>query len=87
MPNVLGQTFSQLGNSNGAGDGSAIYLGIVSTAYDIKSLVFDEVSSTGNGNDFAINRVNVNPVPIPGAILFFGPGLVGLAAVRRRFKK
>lgn len=27
------------------------------------------------------------PVPIPGAILLFGPGLLGLAAVRRRFKK
>ena len=27
------------------------------------------------------------PVPIPGAILLFAPGLVGLAAVRRRLKK
>ena len=27
------------------------------------------------------------PVPLPGALLLFGPGLVGLAAVRRRFKK
>ena len=27
------------------------------------------------------------PVPIPGALLLFGPGLAGLAAVRRRFKK
>jgi hypothetical protein len=26
-------------------------------------------------------------VPIPGALLLFGPGLVGLAAIRRRFKK
>jgi hypothetical protein len=26
-------------------------------------------------------------VPIPGAIFLFAPGLVGLAAVRRRFKK
>jgi hypothetical protein len=28
-----------------------------------------------------------SPVPLPGALLLFGPGLVGLAAVRRRFKK
>jgi hypothetical protein len=27
------------------------------------------------------------PVPIPGAILLFAPGLLGLAAIRRRFKK
>jgi len=27
------------------------------------------------------------PVPLPGALLLFAPGLVGLAAVRRRFKK
>ena len=25
-------------------------------------------------------------VPLPGALLLFGPGLVGLAAIRRRFK-
>ncbi len=28
-----------------------------------------------------------SPVPIPGALLFFGPGLVGLAAIRRKFGK
>jgi len=28
-----------------------------------------------------------NPVPLPGALWLFGPGLVGLAAMRRRFKK
>jgi hypothetical protein len=28
-----------------------------------------------------------NVVPIPGAIFLLGPGLLGLAAVRRRFKK
>ncbi len=27
------------------------------------------------------------PVPLPGALLLFAPGLVGLAAIKRRFKK
>jgi len=30
---------------------------------------------------------NYTPVPIPGAILLFAPGLVGLMAIRRRVKK
>ena len=31
--------------------------------------------------------INATPVPIPGALWLLGPGLVGLAAMRRRFKK
>lgn len=33
------------------------------------------------------NVIVSSPVPIPGALLLFGPGLAGLAAIRRRFKK
>lgn len=32
-------------------------------------------------------RITEAPVPIPGALLLFAPGLAGLAAVRRRFTK
>lgn len=38
--------------------------------------------TTGSGGS-----ISQSAVPIPGAILLFAPGLVGLAAIRKRFKK
>jgi hypothetical protein len=42
-----------------------------------------------NGVWYYLDAVSVTaaPVPLPPAIFLFAPGLVGLAAVRRRFKK
>jgi hypothetical protein len=34
-----------------------------------------------------VTGFSTSAVPIPGAILLFAPGLAGLAAIRRRFKK
>jgi hypothetical protein len=45
----------------------------------------DTIGYTNNGRfgpDFTFNAV-----PLPGAFLLFGPGLLGLAAIRRRFKR
>lgn len=36
---------------------------------------------------FSPGAVIFTSTPLPGALLFLGPGLVGLAAIRRRFKK
>ena len=43
--------------------------------------------SLSNGAYTTLDYALVSGVPIPGAILLFVPGLVGLAAMRRRFKK
>ncbi|MCX5807742.1 MAG: hypothetical protein NT010_17005 [Proteobacteria bacterium] len=41
-----------------------------------------------NGYAWAVHDGDIGaPVPIPGAILLFAPGLAGLAAIRRRFAK
>lgn len=38
-------------------------------------------------SSFSLSSAPTNPVPVPSAFLFFAPGLAGLAAMRRRFKK
>jgi hypothetical protein len=42
----------------------------------------------GTGPHFVMDNFNgTAPVPIPGALFLFAPGLAGLAAIRRRFTK
>ena len=38
-------------------------------------------------NDGVTLTLETAPVPIPGAILLFGSGLIGLAGIRKKFKK
>ena len=54
-----------------------------------QSLAVELSLNSGSQTDF--DNVTLSaaaaPVPLPSAFLLFGPGLVGLAAIRRRFKK
>jgi hypothetical protein len=56
--NALG-SFSAEGTNNGAEDGSAPFLGVVSTAFDIASVEFRMEDFDGD-DDLAINRLDVN---------------------------
>lgn len=66
----------------------------LSMAHSASSLTIDFFSSGagwqgGSDESWAIENLQVtaNPVPLPGAVLFFAPGLAGLLAIRRRLRK
>jgi hypothetical protein len=48
---------------------------------------FNSGSNPNDTGPYQMALSDMSSVPIPGAILLFGPGLAGLAAVRRRLKK
>jgi hypothetical protein len=43
--------------------------------------------ANGENHEFALQGIEGTPVPIPGAILLLGSGLVGLAGIRKKFKR
>jgi choice-of-anchor C domain-containing protein len=49
------------------------------------TLTFTSLTSDDYGP--ALDDISVNAVPIPGAVWLLGSGLLGLVAIRRRFKK
>ncbi|OPY89335.1 MAG: hypothetical protein A4E72_01137 [Syntrophus sp. PtaU1.Bin208] len=66
----------------------------LSIAHSTSTLTIDFFASGdgwqgGSDESWAIENLQVtaNPVPLPGALLLFAPGLAGLLAIRRRFRK
>lgn len=87
--NVLLETWSFGGVSNGNQDDSGIFIGISRSVADIDHVIFD---ITGPNNlDFAINRVDlnrtpdqINLTPEPASLALAGLSLLTLLATRRR---
>ena len=89
--NVNFGSFNVAGNSTGAQDNSAIFLGLTSDLQDIVALEFDVTNAGGSSdNSFLVNRLEIltqgpegPPVPEPSSYLLALPALALLLAAKR----
>ena len=84
-------SFTENGVSTGAGDGSAIFIGLVDTSAEITSIGFS-VTDVNGANDFAIDTLYLNDssttsTPEPASLLLAGSALMGLSLFSRKRRK
>ncbi|MCX5805515.1 MAG: VPLPA-CTERM sorting domain-containing protein [Proteobacteria bacterium] len=83
------------GSVSSGGSDSRNNPSLFTTGYDLDNISISigdiiqlHLSGQGTGDYAGVNltiETSTTPVPIPGAIWLFGPGLAGLAGLRRRF--
>lgn len=85
--NALLGSFRLAGVSNANGDGSAIFIGILSNSTDISRVVFNVPVASTNAERFAIGatlvQVDAAEVPEAGSLAMLGVGLVFVGVIRR----
>jgi hypothetical protein len=71
---------SLAGLNGGNNDGTALFLGVMSSLADIRSIEFRIMG----GGDFAVNRLSINPtaIPEPGTVALALSGLTAAAILR-----
>lgn len=75
---------TQVGSITQTVNGNADALLFAASSDPFTSVV---VQTDRNALGFAVAEMRYSTVPLPGALWLTGPGLVGLAAVRRRLFK
>jgi hypothetical protein len=79
------------GNSTNAGDDGAIFIGVLSSAIDIRAVLVKAPIASMSPDDFAINgpriQTGADAVPEPASIALAGAALLGLACLRRKSGK
>jgi hypothetical protein len=72
-------------NNNGGTENRTVFFGLGNYSYN-PALTWNDVPLGALQKGYIVEW-DANPVPIPGAILLFAPGLAGLAVLRRKFKR